>query len=176
MSIFTMNPSSSPAPAGLIRYACGCRTLMVIHLRRRSWIIKRCGRVLTTEGGNRDFTVQAGQMVGRHFNGTTRTAFRPVEWILTRLKHGANAITIRNIEVDPGRLRIDMAGHKFEIHQFTKDLPPTFQSWPGQVYFTGPEAREDAPRDVRLQAQRKAMRDDPETYFKEARRRAKEMP
>ena len=137
MSTFTMNADSSPAPAGLICYACRCRTLAVIHLRRRSWIIKRCGRVLTTEGGTREFTVRAGQMVGRHFNGTTRTAFRPVEWILTRLKHGANAITIRNTGVDPGRLRIDMSGHKFEIDQFTKGLPPTFQAWPGQIHFRG---------------------------------------
>ena len=137
MNTFTMNASSSPAPAGLICYACRCRTLAVIHLRRRSWIIKRCGRVLTTDGGTREFTARAGQMVGRHFNGTTRTAFRPVEWILTRLGHGANAITIRNTEVDPGRLRIDMSGHKFEIHQFEKGLPPTFQAWPGQIHFRG---------------------------------------
>ena len=141
MSTFTMNADSSPAPAGLICYACRCRTLAVIHLRRRSWIIKRCGRVLVTEGGTREFTAQAGQMVGRHFNGTTRTAFRPVEWILTRLKHGANAITIRNTEVGPpGWLSIDMSGHKFEIDQFEKDLPPTFQAWLGQVHFRGTEA------------------------------------
>lgn len=142
MSTFTMNASSSPAPAGLIRYACGCRTLTVIHLRRRSWIIKRCGRVLTTEGGTREFTVRVGQMVGRHFNGTTRTAFRPVEWILTRLKHGANAITFKNLEVDPGRLTVDMSGHVFVIDQFVKDLPPTFQVWAGQVYFRVGEANE----------------------------------
>ncbi|MCV7529052.1 hypothetical protein M3D01_004075 [Micrococcus luteus] len=141
MNTFTMNADSSPAPAGLICYACGCRTLAVIHLRRRSWIIKRCGRVLVTEGGTREFTARAGQMVGRHYNGTTRTTFRPVEWILTRLKHDANAITIRNTEVDPGRLRIDMSGHKFEIHQFEKGLPPTFQAWPGQIHFRGTEAR-----------------------------------
>lgn len=139
MSTFTMNASSSPAPAGLIRYACGCQTLTVIHLRRRSWIIKRCGRVLITDGGTREFTVRAGQMVGHHFNGTTRTAFRPVEWILTRLKHGANAITIQNAEVDPGRLTVDMSGHKFEIDQFVKGLPPTFQAWPGKIHFRGAE-------------------------------------
>ena len=141
MSTFIMNAGSSPAPAGLICYACRCRTLTVIHLRRRSWIIKRCGRVLVTEGGTREFTAQAGQMVGRHFNGTTRTALRPVEWILTRLKHGANAITIRNTEVGPpGWLSIDMSGHKFEIDQFEKDLPPTFQAWLGQIHFRGTEA------------------------------------
>ena len=142
MNTFTMNTSSSPAPAGLIRYACGCRTLAVIHLRRRSWIIKRCGRVLVTEGGTREFTAQAGQMVGRHFNGTTRTAFRPVEWILTRLKHPANAITIENVEVDPGRLKLDMSGHEFEIDQFGKGLPRTFQAWPGQIHFRASEANQ----------------------------------
>ena len=142
MNTFTMNAASSPAPAGLICYACRCRTLAVIHLRRRSWIIKRCGRVLTTEGGAREFTTRAGQMVGRHFNGTTRTAFRPVEWILTRLQHGANAITIRNADVDPGRLIVDMSGHKFEIHQFENGLPPTFQAWLGKIYFRGTEANQ----------------------------------
>ena len=142
MNTFTMNASSSPAPAGLICYACRCRTLTVIHLRRRSWIIKRCGRVLITDGGTREFTAQAGQMVGRHFNGATRTAFRPVEWVLTRLKHGANAITIRNTEVDHGLLTVDMSGHKFEIDQFENGLPPTFQAWPGQIHFLGTEANQ----------------------------------
>ena len=142
MSTFTMNADSSPAPAGLICYACRCRTLAVIHLRRRSWIIKRCGRVLTTEGGTREFTARAGQMVGRHFNGTTRTAFRPVEWILTRLKHGANAITLRKVEADIGLLTLDMSGHKFEIHQFEKGLPPTYQAWPGQVHFRWKKANQ----------------------------------
>ena len=137
MNTFTMNPASSPAPAGLICYACGCRTLTVIHSRRRSWIIKRCGRVLITDGGTREFAARGGRMVGRHFNGSTRTAFRPVEWILTRMKHRANAITIRNTEVDPGLLTVDMSGHKFEIDQFEKGLPPTFQAWLGQIHFRG---------------------------------------
>ena len=119
MSTFEMNPYSTPAPAGTISYGCRCKTRAVYHRPSATWILKRCGRLLRTQGGERGFTVRDGELVGRHYDGHTTAPIRILEWALWKLGHSLVGVALNPPSNVGGN--IHMEGHTMTMPQFDAD-------------------------------------------------------
>ena len=116
MSTFQMNPYSTPAPAGTVNYGCHCKSVAVWHGPTASWIVKRCGRILRSEGGARDFTVRSGNLVGRHYDGHTTAPIRILEWALWKLGHSLVGVALNPPPNFGGNLH--MEGHTMTMPRF----------------------------------------------------------
>ena len=120
VSTFQMNPYSTPAPAGTINYGCHCKSVAVWHGPTASWIVKRCGRILRSEGGARDFTVRSGNLVGRHYDGHTTAPIRILEWALWKLGHSLVGVALNSPPNFGGNLH--MEGHTMTMPRFAASV------------------------------------------------------